>query len=57
MKMTRNNTVLLVITGSITSKFENLSGKVFEFEYGSEIKSDKLTEKKLLNETKRQPEQ
>jgi len=35
LKMTRNNTLLLVITGSVTSEFENLSGKVLE--YGGEI--------------------
>jgi hypothetical protein len=33
--MTRNNTLLLVITGSVTSKFKNLGGKVLE--YGGEI--------------------
>jgi hypothetical protein len=35
LKMTRNSTLLLVITGSVTSKFKNLSGKVLE--YGGEI--------------------
>jgi hypothetical protein len=28
--MTGNNTVLLVVTGSIASKFENFSGNIFE---------------------------
>ena len=30
LKMTRNDTVLLVVTGSVASNFENLSGKVIE---------------------------
>jgi hypothetical protein len=30
LKMTRNDKVLLVVTGGIASKLENLSGKVFE---------------------------
>jgi len=28
--MTGNDTMLLVVTGGVTSEFENLSGKVFE---------------------------
>jgi hypothetical protein len=28
--MTGNNTVLLVVTGGVASKFENFNGKVFE---------------------------
>ena len=30
LKVTRNNTLLLVITGSISSKFQDFSSKIFE---------------------------
>ena len=35
LKVTRNNTLLLVITGSVTSQLKNLGSEVFED--GSEI--------------------
>jgi hypothetical protein len=30
LKMTGNDTVLLVVTGGVASEFENFSGKIFE---------------------------